>query len=180
MDAKTLVTNSAEDIIALLDLVDQLSRRPGIHLNVNKYNITAFIQDLQAIPCKRDTDYALKARLAHVHLADCPIGSLTHDEPLPGGYLGTSLTASLCPDAHLRWTKEQVMKIGTALARSPLSPHIKQRLLLYGAHSEIVHTNCLMALSPDAMKAVGSLLEKLSTKSGASLPPSRGQDSTAQ
>jgi hypothetical protein len=69
-------------------------------------------------------------------MAGRPIGSLTQDEPLPGGYLGTSLAASLCPDAHLQWTKEQMKKIGKALARAPLPHNIKQRLLLYEAHSK--------------------------------------------
>ena len=92
-------------------------------------------------------------------MAGRPIGSLTQNQPLPGGYLGTSLMASVCPDAHLRWTKEQLRKIGTALARAPLPPHVKQRLLLYGAHAKIAHTHCLVALFPQAMKAVDSLGE---------------------
>ncbi len=97
-------------------------------------------------------------------MAGCPVGSLTLDKTLTMGYLGTSLTASLCLDAHLQRTKEQVKKIGTALARPPLPPHIKQRLLIYGTHSRIAHTYCLVALSRDAMKAVDSLLERLSRK----------------
>jgi hypothetical protein len=43
----------------------------------------------------------LRARLAHVNLAGRQIGSFTQDEPLSGGYLCTSLTVSLCLDAHL-------------------------------------------------------------------------------
>ena len=159
-DDGTLVTNSVEDMISLLDLDDQFSKWSGIRLNVNKFKVTVFINDIQTISRKRDRDDALKARLAHVNLAGRHIGSLTQDEPLPGGYLGISLTASFCPDAHLRWTKEQLRKIDTALARAPLPPHIKQRVRLYGAHSKIAHTHCLVALSPDAMKAADSLLEK--------------------
>jgi len=159
-DDGTPVKNSVEDTIVVLDLVDHFSKWYGIHLNVSKCKITACILDLQAIPRKRDRDDALRARLAHVNMAGRSIGSFTQDEPLPGGYLGISLTVSLCLDAHLRWTKEQVNQIGKALARAPLPPHIKRHLLLYGAHSKIAHTNCLMTLSPDAMKAVDSLLEK--------------------
>jgi hypothetical protein len=144
--------------------VDQFSRWSGIRLNANKCKIIAFIHDLQSIPRRRGRDDALRARLAHVSLAGHPIGSLTQDESLPGGYLGTSLTASLCPEAHLRWTKEQMRRIGKTLARAPMPPHIKQRLLLYGAPSKIAHTHCLVALSPQAMKAVDSLIAKLSRK----------------
>ena len=46
-------------------------------------------------PPKEDRDVALRSRLAHVTLAGRPIGALTQDEPLPGGYLSTSLTAHL-------------------------------------------------------------------------------------
>ena len=53
-----------------------------------------------------DRDVAFKARLAHITLGGQHIGFLTQDETLPGGYLGTALTASLCPDEHLRWTKQ--------------------------------------------------------------------------
>ncbi len=106
-DDRTLVTDSVEDMIVLLDLVDQFSKWSGIILNVNKCKITACISVLQAIPRKRDRGDAMRARLAHVNMAGRPIDSLTQDEPLLGGYLGTSLIASLCPDAHLNWIKEQ-------------------------------------------------------------------------
>jgi hypothetical protein len=153
-----------EDTIVLLDIVDQISEWSIIQFNVIKCNITAFIHDLQAIPRKRDGDDALRVRLAHVNLAGRPIGSLTPNEPLLGDYLCKALTASLFSDAHLRCTKEQSIRIGKALARAPLPPHIKQCLLLYGAHSKIAHTHCFMAIFSQSMKAVNSLLEKLSRK----------------
>ena len=127
-----------------------------------KCKVTAYFHEIQSIPRKRDRDDALRARLAHITLAGRPIGSLTQDEPLPGGYLGTSLTASLSPEAHLHWTKTQLTLIGKALRNTPLPPHIKQRLLLYGAHSKITHTHCLMALSPASIKAVDSVIEAIS------------------
>jgi hypothetical protein len=84
-DDGTLVTNTVEDMIVLLDLVDQFSNWSGIHLNVNKCKIAAFINILQATPRNRDIDDAPRAILAHVNLAGSPIGSLIKDEPLPGG-----------------------------------------------------------------------------------------------
>jgi hypothetical protein len=90
---------------ALLDIIQQFSAWFGIHLNTAKCKITAYIHKLQSIPKKRDRDTTLLSRLAHVQLAGRPIGALTQDKPLPGGYLGTSLTASLSPEAHLLWTK---------------------------------------------------------------------------
>ena len=89
-------------MIVLFYLVAKYSKWSSIYMNVSKCIITAFIHELQAIPRKRNRDDALRARLAHVNMAGRPIGSLTQDEPLSRGYLGTTLTASLCPDVHLR------------------------------------------------------------------------------
>ncbi len=108
---------------------------------------------------KTDRDDAIKARLAHITLEGQRIGVLTHDEPLPGGYLVTSLAAFLCPDAHLRWTKQQLEIICKAVNRTPLPSHIKHRLILYGAYSKMNHTHCLMALSLTTMSEVDAILE---------------------
>ncbi len=72
-----------------------------------------------------------------------------------------SLTAPLSPAAHLHWTKTQLTLIGKALRNTLLPPHIKQRLLLYGAHSKITHTRCLVALSPPSIRAVDAVLESI-------------------
>ncbi len=104
-DDCTLVTNTIEDMGTLLDIVEQFSEWSGIRLAVGKYKITAYMQGLQSFRKKSDRDDALRARLALITLGGQRIGVLTHDEPLPGEYLGTALTSSLCPDAHLRWTK---------------------------------------------------------------------------
>jgi hypothetical protein len=88
---------------------------------------------------KKEKDDALRALLANISLGGTRIGVLSQDEPLPGGYLDTALTASICPDAHLRWTKHQLGLICKAVNWAPLPAHIKQRLLVYGAHSKITH-----------------------------------------
>jgi hypothetical protein len=160
----TLVTNTIEDMVALLEIVEHFSNWPGIRLNVGKCKITTYMQNLQSFRKKADRDDALKARLAHITLGRQRIGVLTQDEPLPGGYLGTALTASLCHDAHLQWTKQQLETICKAVNRAPLPSNIKQRLLLYGANSKINYTHCLMALSPTAMAEVHSILEGTSRK----------------
>ncbi len=107
-------------MISLLDIIQQLGTWSGIHLNAAKCKITAYIHEFQAISNKRERDDALRSRLAHVKLAGRPIGVLRQDEPLSNGYLGTSITASLSPKAHLLWTKSQIDQIGQALGRTPL------------------------------------------------------------
>jgi len=151
-------------MISLLSIVQQFSDWSGIKLNVDKCKVTAYIHSLQTISRKNGRDDALRARLAHITLSGKPRGSLTHDEPLPGGYLGTSLTASLSPETHLHWTKAQLSQIDKALGTPPLAPHIKQCLLLHGTNSKITHIYCLVALSPFAIRKVDSLrafLEKM-------------------
>ena len=119
-DDNTLITNSVEDTISLLDIIQQFSTWLGIHLNVAKCKIIAYIHALQAIPQKRDRDVALRSRQAHVTLAGRPIGAIIQNEHLPGRYIGTSLTASLSPGAHPLWTKSQIIQISRALGRTPL------------------------------------------------------------
>ncbi len=102
---------------------------------------------------------ALQTRLARVRINDIPIPILSQDEPLPGGYFGTSLTSSLSPKAHLQWALGVIFTISRAVFNIPLPTNIKQRLLLYGANSKIMHTHCLMALSQAAITAIDSSLE---------------------
>ncbi len=89
----------------------------------------------------RDRDDALRVRLAHVKLAGRPICSLTHDEPFAGGYLGTALTASLCPDAHLNWTKSQLKLIEKSAGKNSLAPsHQTTPPLMRCAFQDHAHT----------------------------------------
>jgi hypothetical protein len=69
---------------------------------------------------------ALQTRLAHARIDDIPIPVFSQDDPLPGGYLGTALTSSLCPKAHLKWTLEVIATISKAVLTTPLLPNIKE------------------------------------------------------
>ena len=128
-------------------------------MNIPKCRLIGYIHKLQAIKAKKERDTALQTRLAHVRIEGTPIQVLSQDEPLPGGYLGTALTASLCPKNHLKWTLDTISNISKAVLTTPLPPNIKQRLLLYGANSKIMHTHCLMALSPAAITSIDSSIE---------------------
>jgi hypothetical protein len=46
VDDDIIVTNSVEDTISLVHIVQNLCTRLGIHLNVAKYKITDYINDL--------------------------------------------------------------------------------------------------------------------------------------
>ncbi len=73
----TLVTNTIEDMVTLLDIVEQFSDWSGIRLNVGKCKITAYMQKLQPFRKKVDKDDALRTRLAHITLGGQRIGVLT-------------------------------------------------------------------------------------------------------
>jgi len=90
VDGGTLVTNSIEDMISLVDIVQHFSTWSDIQLNVAKCKMTAYIHELQSIPQRRDRDDALRARLAHVTLAGRTSprrihGHVSHSLPRPGG-----------------------------------------------------------------------------------------------
>jgi len=89
-DDGTLVTNTIEDMLTLLNIVEHFSDWSGIRLNVGKCKITAYLQSLQSTRKKKDRDDALRARLAHVSRGGQRVGVLSQDEPLPGGLLGHS------------------------------------------------------------------------------------------
>ncbi len=76
-DDGTLVTNSVDDMMSLLSIVQQFSDWPGIRLNVGKCKVTVVIHSLQSISLRRERDDALRARIAHITLSGRPIGSLT-------------------------------------------------------------------------------------------------------
>jgi hypothetical protein len=128
-------------------------------MNILKCRLTGYIHKLQTIKSNKDRDVAIQTRLAHVRINDSPILVLSQDEPLPGGYLGTALTTSLCPKAHLQWTHGVIATISKAVLNTPLPPNIKQRFLLYGANSKMMPTHCFVALSPLAITSIDSSLE---------------------
>jgi hypothetical protein len=68
-DDGSLLANTVEDMISLLDIIQQFNKWSGINLNAAKCKITAYIHELQAIPQKKNRDDALRSRLAQVKLA---------------------------------------------------------------------------------------------------------------
>ena len=52
-DDGTLVTNTIEDMVTLLNIVEQFSDWSGIRLNVGKCKIAAYIQSLQCFRKKK-------------------------------------------------------------------------------------------------------------------------------
>jgi hypothetical protein len=139
--------STVTDLNTELEAVKTFSEWSGTRLNFPKCTPTGYFHALQLIKRKTDRDTALQARLAHVRVGTISIHIISKDDPLPDGYLGTALTTSLCPKAHLAWTLDTLANISKAILSTPYPPDIKQRLLLYGANSKIMHTHCLTALT---------------------------------
>jgi hypothetical protein len=129
-DDATLIASTVTDLNTQLEAVKTFSELSGIRINIPKYRLTGYIHTLQQIKRKSDRDAALQARVAHVQVGTTSIPIISQDDPLPGGYLGTTLTSSLYPKAHLKWTLDTLANISKAILSTPLPPGIKQRLLL--------------------------------------------------
>ena len=59
-DDGKMVTNTIEDMVTLLDIVEQFSDWSGIRLNVGKCKVTAYMQKIQSFRKKADRDDALR------------------------------------------------------------------------------------------------------------------------
>jgi hypothetical protein len=77
-----------------------------------------------------------------------PSAPLHRTSPSRDGYLGTSLTTSHSPEAHLLWAKSQIMQIGRALGQTPLPPHTSNNASYSMAHTLRAHTPTASWLSP--------------------------------
>jgi hypothetical protein len=152
------VAHNVTDLNTQLEIVNTFSEWSGIALNISKYRLTCYIFELQFLKRKKDRDSALQARLANIRVSHTSISIISQDDPLPGSYLGTALTASLSQKAHLKRTIDTLSIIIKAILAIPLPPGIKQRLL-YGAISKIMHTHYLMALSSASITTIDSKLE---------------------
>ena len=158
-DDATLISDSIPKMISQLQTVERYSDWSGIRLSVPKCCVTAFLQQLQSLHTKSARDSALEGRLAHISIGGRQVRSVSQDDPLPGGYLGTALTASLNPQNQITWIKDKLKEICKAVTKAPLPPRVKQQLLLYGAHSKIMHTHCLLALAPQTIVQLDAILE---------------------
>ena len=161
-DDATLVTESLEAMQALCSKIDAFSKWSGIRENTAKCRTTGFIPDFQRFKKDIQRKGALEGLLSSLRLGGQRIPVLPQDEPLPGGYLGTCLTASLHNGAHLNWARDTLKKSVSDVVGAPLPPTAAQTLLQYTAHAKINHSHCLTALSwaevaqPDAILVGGA------------------------
>ena len=136
---------------ALCSKIDAFSKWSGIRVNTAKCRTTGFIPDFQRFKKDIQRKEALEGLLSSLNLGGQRIPVLPQDEPLPGGYLGTCLTASLHNDAHLKWARDALKKTVSDTVGAPLPPttvSAAQTLLQsYTAHAKINHSHCLTALS---------------------------------
>ena len=98
--------------------IDQFSTWSDVRTNIKKCRITAFLHPLQKLP-KKARDEALQARLSPLTLQGHPIPILAQDEPLPGGYLGTRITAALARTPHLTWAQDNCHQAINSLRSLP-------------------------------------------------------------
>ena len=151
-----VVASTIANLNTQIKVVNLFSEWSGTQINIPKHRIVGYIHALQLIKQKTQRDETLQSRLANVRVGNTLLSIISQDDTFSRGYLGTVLTASLCPKVHLKWTLDTLSKIIKAILSAPLSPGIQQRLLIYGANSKIMHTHCLMPLLPTAIASIDS------------------------
>jgi hypothetical protein len=124
-DDATLIAYTVTELNTQLEAVNTFSEWSGIRLNISKYRLTGYIHALQLIKQNTDRDTALQACLVHVRVGTTPIPIISQDDPLPCSYLGTAITTTLCPKAHLTWTLDTLDSISKTVLSTPLPPGIK-------------------------------------------------------
>ena len=83
----------------------------------------------------------------HSKPASRPIPSLSQDEPLPGGYLGARITASLSTQPHLSWATDECATAVTSILNLPIPSQTLIPLLGYQGPAKIAHTHHLTNLT---------------------------------
>jgi hypothetical protein len=157
-DDGTLITTSLSAMISLNHRIDQFGTWSGIHTNIAKCRVTTFLPNLQRLP-KKDRDDTLRARLSPLALQGKPVPILTQDEPLPGGYLGTQITAALTRTPHLAWAEDSCRQAVQSITNLPIQRNILTALLGYQGPARLNHTHHLALLTwNDVAKLDATLL----------------------
>ena len=156
-DDLTLLTDSLEDMLTQFDKLERFSTWSHILINGKKCAITAYLHSLQRLR-KADRDRALADLMAHVQLAGTPLPCLSQDDPLPGNYLGTAITASLHTHAQTALSQATLTTSCAALTRSPLPTSMKMKALYWLTKSKLRHTHSLATYSLRDVVAFDSTL----------------------
>ena len=96
--------------------------------------------------------------MAHVRLAGTALPCLSQDDPLPGNYLGTAITASLHTKAQTDLSQATLTTSCAALVRTPLPTSMKMKALNWLTKSKLRHTHSLATYSLRDVMAFDSTL----------------------
>ena len=138
-DDVTLTTQTIVGMQQQLQKVDLYGEWSHIRVNPNKCRTTAWIPALQSHK-NHIKEQALKNSLAHLRIRNTQIQPLGQDEPLPGGYLGCQITASLSSGPQKQWLNSILKTAMEAIKAAPVSIHTKVSLIHYLSYSKIRHT----------------------------------------
>ena len=162
-DDITLTTPSISSTSAQLEKVEQFGIWSHIRTSPTKCRVTAWVPTLQKLP-KNLRDNALLDSLAHIKIQNTRIPALTQDEPLPGGYLGCQITASLSHGPQKQWLHDLLTDTEHAINLAPVSIHTKVSMIHYMVYSKIRHTMCLMPYDFEFLQRMDSLIASMTKK----------------
>ena len=113
------MAHNVADLNTQLEIYNAFSEWSGIILHIPKCRLTCCIHEIQALKREKDRDCELQTSIANIGVGHTPISIMSQDDPLPGGYLGIALIASLSPKAHLQWTIDTISTISKSVLATP-------------------------------------------------------------
>ena len=139
-DDVALTSKSIRATQTQLQKIEQFGEWSHIRVNPSKCRITGWVPEIQTIQKKAERDMALKNSLAHVNILGSHIPTLAQDEPLPGGYLGCQLTASLSSGAQKQWLNDTLKEAQAAIQSAPVKIKTKIAMIQYLIYSKVRYT----------------------------------------
>ena len=180
-DDVALTCKSIQSTQTQLKKIELFGEWSHIKVNPAKCRITGWVPKLQSIQKKNERDAALKNSLAHVNILNTHIPTLAQDEPLPGGYLGCQLTASLSPGPQKQWLNDTLKLAQSAIQSAPVSIKTKIAMIQYLIYSKVRYTMGQMMYDHEFLARMDALIAsttKQAWKLPRYLPTAAAQSST--
>ena len=160
-DDIALTSKSIRGTQRQLNKIEQFGEWSHIKVNPSKCRTTGWVPGIQSIQKKTERDSALRNSLAHVTILGAHIPTLTQDEPLPGGYLGCQLTASLSPGAQKQWLNDTLKEARTAIQSAPVKIKTKIAMVQYLIYSKVRYTMGQMMYDYEFLSRMDGLIASI-------------------
>ena len=160
-DDVALTSRSIRSTQTQLKKIELFGEWSHIKVNPNKCRTTGWVPKLQAILKTTERDAALKNSLAHVTILGSHIPTLGQDDPLPGGYLGCQLTASLSSGPQKQWLNDTLKEAQAAIQSAPVKIKTKIAMIQYLIYSKVRYTMSQMMYDHEFITRMDGLIASI-------------------